>query len=132
MNSVCFTGILYWLCILTGMVWVSLPGPTFPCVCSLFERKLYNCTIVNLCTISQFRLAYFGPSSGIGSGPLIDEPKQIVGHYLLGWFFLDLVVVLPLPQVCLWNIIDLTGICTFWLFSVTALHNTMSIYCWIN
>lgn len=53
----------------------------------------------------QFRLAYVGPSSGIGSGALIDNPKEIVKHYLSGWFFLDVIVVLPLPQIMMWLVI---------------------------
>lgn len=53
----------------------------------------------------QFRLAYIGPSTGIGSGALIDNPKEIVQHYLSGWFCLDVIVVLPLPQIMVWLII---------------------------
>lgn len=53
----------------------------------------------------QFRLAYIGPSTGIGSGALIDNPKEIVQRYLSGWFCLDVIVVLPLPQIMVWLII---------------------------
>lgn len=49
----------------------------------------------------QFRLAYVAPESRVvGAGDLVDVPKKIAFHYLRGrYFFLDLFVVLPLPQV---------------------------------
>lgn len=52
----------------------------------------------------QSRLAYIEPSS-VGTGALVDNPKYIVKHYLTGWFILDVIVVLPLPQVMMWVII---------------------------
>ncbi|KAJ6418692.1 hypothetical protein OIU84_001961 [Salix udensis] len=48
----------------------------------------------------QFRLAYVAPESRVvGAGKLVDHPKKIAWHYVRGWFFIDLFVVLPLPQV---------------------------------
>lgn len=48
----------------------------------------------------QFRLAYVAPESRVvGSGDLVDNPKEIALHYLKGYFPIDLFVVLPLPQV---------------------------------
>ena len=48
----------------------------------------------------QFRLAYVAPESRVvGAGELVDHPKKIARHYVRGWFFIDLFVVLPLPQV---------------------------------
>lgn len=48
----------------------------------------------------QFRLAYVNPESRVfGAGDLVDHPKEIAIHYLHGYFFLDLFVALPLPQV---------------------------------
>ncbi|XP_011035549.1 PREDICTED: probable cyclic nucleotide-gated ion channel 20, chloroplastic isoform X2 [Populus euphratica] len=48
----------------------------------------------------QFRLAYVAPESRVvGAGELVDHPKKIAKHYLRGCFFIDLFVVLPLPQI---------------------------------
>eukprot|EP00258_Populus_trichocarpa_P026231 XP_024442250.1 putative cyclic nucleotide-gated ion channel 19 isoform X3 [Populus trichocarpa] len=48
----------------------------------------------------QFRLAYVAPESRVvGAGELVDHPKKIAMHYLRGCFFIDLFVVLPLPQI---------------------------------
>ncbi|XP_042453962.1 probable cyclic nucleotide-gated ion channel 20, chloroplastic isoform X2 [Zingiber officinale] len=50
--------------------------------------------------ILQFRLAYVAPESRVvDTGDLVDQPKKIALNYLRGYFFLDLFVVLPLPQV---------------------------------
>lgn len=50
----------------------------------------------------QFRLAYVAPESRVvGAGELVDHPKKIALNYLRGYFFVDLFVVLPLPQVSL-------------------------------
>lgn len=48
----------------------------------------------------QFRLAYVAPESRVvGAGELVDHPKKIAMNYIKGKFFVDLLVVLPLPQV---------------------------------
>jgi len=45
-------------------------------------------------------LAYVSPESTVvGAGDLVDHPKKIALNYLKGYFFIDLFVVLPLPQV---------------------------------
>ncbi|KAL2578234.1 hypothetical protein GLYMA_16G218000v4 [Glycine max] len=47
----------------------------------------------------QFKLAYVSPESTVvGAGDLVDHPKKIALNYLKGYFFIDLFVVLPLPQ----------------------------------
>ncbi|XP_019055584.1 PREDICTED: probable cyclic nucleotide-gated ion channel 20, chloroplastic [Nelumbo nucifera] len=47
----------------------------------------------------QFRLAYVAPESTVvGCGKLVDNPKTIALHYLKGYFLIDVIVVLPLPQ----------------------------------
>ncbi|KAG2664834.1 hypothetical protein I3760_16G101800 [Carya illinoinensis] len=47
----------------------------------------------------QFRLAYVAPESRVvGAGELVDHPKKIALNYIRGFFFIDLFVVLPLPQ----------------------------------
>ncbi|MED6157519.1 hypothetical protein PIB30_023905 [Stylosanthes scabra] len=48
----------------------------------------------------QFRLAYVSPETRVvGTGDLEDHPKKIALHYIRGYFFLDLFVVFPLPQI---------------------------------
>ncbi|XP_062111008.1 probable cyclic nucleotide-gated ion channel 20, chloroplastic [Humulus lupulus] len=48
----------------------------------------------------QFRLAYVAPESRIvGAGELVDHPQKIARNYFRGCFFIDLFVVLPLPQI---------------------------------
>ncbi|KAK9996715.1 hypothetical protein SO802_021401 [Lithocarpus litseifolius] len=48
----------------------------------------------------QFRLAYVAPESRVvGAGELVDHPKKIALNYICGYFFIDLFVVLPLPQI---------------------------------
>lgn len=42
----------------------------------------------------QFRLAYKNKD-----GVLVSDPKSIRARYLKGWFFIDLLACLPLPQV---------------------------------
>ncbi|KAJ0467021.1 putative cyclic nucleotide-binding domain, Ion transport domain, rmlC-like jelly roll [Helianthus annuus] len=48
----------------------------------------------------QFRLAFISPESRVvGAGDLVDDPRKIALHYLSGYFFVDLFIVLPLPQI---------------------------------
>ncbi|KAL4578818.1 hypothetical protein LXL04_014949 [Taraxacum kok-saghyz] len=48
----------------------------------------------------EFRLAYISPESRVvGAGDLEKRPKKIALHYLSGFFFLDLLIVLPIPQM---------------------------------
>lgn len=57
----------------------------------------------------QFRLAYIAPESRVvGAGELVDHPKKIAQNYLRGFFFVDLFVVLPLPQVSLFHSLSCT------------------------
>lgn len=35
----------------------------------------------------------------VGAGDLVDHPTKIALHYLKSYFFLDLFVAFPLPQV---------------------------------
>ncbi|KAF3544069.1 hypothetical protein DY000_02004464 [Brassica cretica] len=54
----------------------------------------------------QFRLAYTDPESTVvGSGQLVKNPVKIARRYYRGNFLLDLVIVIPLPQILiLWII----------------------------
>ncbi|KAJ0264321.1 Ion transport domain-containing protein [Hirschfeldia incana] len=48
----------------------------------------------------QFRLAFVAPESRIvGAGQLVDHPRKIASNYFRGKFFLDLLIVLPMPQI---------------------------------
>ncbi|XP_048138308.1 probable cyclic nucleotide-gated ion channel 20, chloroplastic isoform X2 [Rhodamnia argentea] len=48
----------------------------------------------------QFRLAYVAPETRVvGAGDLVDHPKRIALNYLRGYFFIDLFVAFPLPQI---------------------------------
>lgn len=48
----------------------------------------------------QFRTAYIAPSSRVfGRGELVIDPAQIAKRYLRGYFIIDFLAVLPLPQV---------------------------------
>ncbi|XP_072072931.1 probable cyclic nucleotide-gated ion channel 20, chloroplastic isoform X1 [Arachis hypogaea] len=47
----------------------------------------------------QFRLAYVSAGSRLRGTDLIDDPKKIARHYLTSYFFLDLFIALPLPQM---------------------------------
>jgi cyclic nucleotide gated channel len=54
----------------------------------------------------QFRLAYVAPESRVvGAGELVDHPKKIALYYIRGHFFIDLFVVLPLPQIIIWLVL---------------------------
>ncbi|KAK4762475.1 hypothetical protein SAY86_008243 [Trapa natans] len=52
----------------------------------------------------RFRTAYIAPSSRVfGRGELVIDPAQIAKRYLRSYFFIDLLSVLPLPQIVVWR-----------------------------
>uniref|UniRef100_J3KUE2 Cyclic nucleotide-binding domain-containing protein n=1 Tax=Oryza brachyantha TaxID=4533 RepID=J3KUE2_ORYBR len=52
----------------------------------------------------QFRTAYIAPSSRVfGRGELVIDPAAIARRYLRRFFVVDLLSVLPLPQIPIWN-----------------------------
>ncbi|CAN1856293.1 Probable cyclic nucleotide-gated ion channel 20, chloroplastic [Linum perenne] len=59
----------------------------------------------------QFRLAYVAPESRVvGAGELVDHPKKIAMNYIRGSFFVDLFILLPLPQIIILVILpDILG-----------------------
>lgn len=58
----------------------------------------------------QFRTAYVAPASRVfGRGVLVVDSKLIAKRYLLRDFWLDLLAVLPIPQVVIWIIVPNTG-----------------------
>eukprot|EP00250_Pteridium_aquilinum_P014076 c21762_g6_i2 orf=1-768(-) len=54
----------------------------------------------------QFRTAYVAPASRVfGRGVLVIDPVLIARRYLWKDFWLDLIAVLPIPQVVIWIIV---------------------------
>ncbi|BAT17093.1 putative cyclic nucleotide-gated ion channel 7 isoform X2 [Oryza sativa Japonica Group] len=52
----------------------------------------------------QFRTAYIAPSSRVfGRGELVIDPAAIARRYVRRFFVVDLLSVLPLPQIPIWN-----------------------------
>ncbi|KAI7735719.1 hypothetical protein M8C21_010883, partial [Ambrosia artemisiifolia] len=52
----------------------------------------------------QFRTAYIAPSSRVfGRGELVIDPAQIARRYMQRYFVVDLLSVLPLPQIVVWR-----------------------------
>ncbi|XP_075653517.1 putative cyclic nucleotide-gated ion channel 8 isoform X3 [Castanea sativa] len=55
----------------------------------------------------QFRTAYIAPSSRVfGRGELVIDPTQIAKRYLQRYFLVDLLSVLPLPQIVVWKFLQ--------------------------
>lgn len=51
--------------------------------------------------IFQFRTGFIAPPSRVfGRGELVDDPKAIAKRYLMSYFIVDILAILPLPQVC--------------------------------
>ncbi|MED6157516.1 putative cyclic nucleotide-gated ion channel 20, chloroplastic [Stylosanthes scabra] len=73
---------------------------------TLVLLRSLNDAVYFLNILLQFRLAYVSPESTVvGAGDLVDHPKKIALHYLWGYFFLDLFIVIPLPQIMLYFIV---------------------------
>lgn len=54
--------------------------------------------------ILQFRTAYIAPSSQVfGRGELVIDPAKIAKRYLQRHFIIDLLSVLPIPQILIWR-----------------------------
>nr|GMD03422.1 putative cyclic nucleotide-gated ion channel 8 [Ipomoea batatas] len=54
--------------------------------------------------VLQFRTAYIAPSSRVfGRGELVIDPKQIASRYIHRYFVIDLLSILPLPQIVVWR-----------------------------
>ncbi|CAK9183326.1 unnamed protein product [Ilex paraguariensis] len=55
----------------------------------------------------QFRTAYIAPSSRVfGRGELVIDRAQIAKRYLRSYFIVDLLAVLPLPQLVVWRFLQ--------------------------
>ena len=68
-------------------------------VCVL--RSLFD-AFYALHIIFQFRTGFIAPSSRVfGRGEIINDPVAIAKRYLSTYFFIDILSILPLPQVCM-------------------------------
>ncbi|XP_057501239.1 probable cyclic nucleotide-gated ion channel 5 [Actinidia eriantha] len=55
----------------------------------------------------QFRTAYIAPSSRVfGRGELVIDSAKIATRYLRGYFIIDFLAVLPLPQIVVWRFLQ--------------------------
>ncbi|KAI3771878.1 hypothetical protein L6452_03049 [Arctium lappa] len=55
----------------------------------------------------EFRTAYIAPSSRVfGRGELVIDPAQIAKRYLRWYFIIDLLAVLPIPQIVIWRFLQ--------------------------
>ncbi|KAL9680019.1 hypothetical protein QQ045_017891 [Rhodiola kirilowii] len=83
--------------------------------CIVFD-KLLTLVVMGLRSITdlvyllhivlQFRVAYISSGSrAVGPGVLVSDPKKIALKYFRGWFFMDLLVALPLPQMVMVTLI---------------------------
>ncbi|KAL3724907.1 hypothetical protein ACJRO7_029991 [Eucalyptus globulus] len=72
----------------------------------------------------QFRLAYIAPKTRMfGAGHLVDHPKRIALNYLRGYFFIDLFVAFPLPQILILQVVP-----RFWVSSEKTLLGILVQY----
>ncbi|KAJ0075559.1 putative cyclic nucleotide-gated ion channel 8 [Pistacia vera] len=61
--------------------------------------------------VLQFRTAYIAPSSRVfGRGELVIDPALIASRYLRHFFIVDLLSVLPLPQIVVWIFLNREGV----------------------
>ncbi|KAK7262008.1 hypothetical protein RIF29_28336 [Crotalaria pallida] len=114
--------LLYWnkffqiLCILSvscDPLFFYLPYFNYNSFCLAIDSKLANSAITMrtifdvfyLLRISfQFRTAFIAPSSRVfGRGELVIDPTEIAKRYLLRYFMVDFISVLPLPQIIVWR-----------------------------
>lgn len=66
------------------------------CVLRTFIDVVYILRI-----IFQFRTGFIAPSSRVfGRGELVEDPIIISKRYLTSYFIIDILAILPLPQVC--------------------------------
>ncbi|CAJ1952239.1 unnamed protein product [Sphenostylis stenocarpa] len=70
--------------------------------------RMLDCNLIDITLLHlvHFRLAYVSPESTVvGAGDLVDHPKKIALNYLKSYFFIDLFVVFPLPQVMILSVL---------------------------
>ncbi|KAG7582340.1 Cyclic nucleotide-binding-like [Arabidopsis suecica] len=83
----------------------------WPMAKALVAVKSATDIIISVNILLQFRMAYVArESTVVGAGQLVSHPKKIALHYFRGKFFLDLFIVMPLPQILiLWIIPEHLG-----------------------
>ena len=70
-------------------------------IIACFFRSLVD-TFYVLHIIFQFRTGYIAPSSRVvGMGDTINDPLAIAKRYLSTYFIIDILSILPFPQVCM-------------------------------
>uniref|UniRef100_A0A1J3FLG3 Putative cyclic nucleotide-gated ion channel 10 n=1 Tax=Noccaea caerulescens TaxID=107243 RepID=A0A1J3FLG3_NOCCA len=75
---------------------------------SLFRTLIDAFYIVHI--VFQFRTAYIAPSSRVfGRGELVDDAKSIALKYISSYFIIDLLSILPLPQIVVLAVIPNAG-----------------------
>ena len=92
--------------------------------------------------VFQFRTGFIAPSSRVfGRGVLVEDAWEIAKRYLSSYFLIDILAVLPLPQVChtfsqgslIWV---LSWTLPFFLLLLTLnlseVHNTKILICELN
>ncbi|KMZ66562.1 cyclic nucleotide-gated channel 18 [Zostera marina] len=70
-----------------------------------FFRTIADCFYL-LHMVLKFRIAFVAPSSRVfGRGELVRDPNQIAIRYLRSDFVIDLLAMLPIPQMILWFVV---------------------------
>lgn len=70
-----------------------------------FFRTIADCFYL-MHMILKFRIAFVAPSSRVfGRGDLVKDPNQIAIRYLRSDFVVDLLAMLPIPQMMLWFVV---------------------------
>ncbi|KAL4184236.1 hypothetical protein AMTRI_Chr10g224560 [Amborella trichopoda] len=73
--------------------------------CTTLRSLLDAFYVIRMCL--QFRTAFIAPSSRVfGRGELVIDPGQIAERYLKKYFAVDLLSVVPVPQVLVWKFLS--------------------------
>ncbi|KAH7681030.1 cyclic nucleotide gated channel protein [Dioscorea alata] len=73
-------------------------------IVTLLRTMFDLCYLANL--LLKFRIAFVAPSSRVfGRGELVTDKHQITMRYLKGSFAIDLISLLPIPQLIIWIVI---------------------------
>ncbi|KAK1383811.1 hypothetical protein POM88_021546 [Heracleum sosnowskyi] len=88
-------------------------------MCLHIDRSLAHFIVTMRCIVDsfyifrivlQFRTAYIAPSSRVfGRGELVIDPGEIANRYLHRYFVIDVLSILPLPQIAVWRVLQKSG-----------------------
>ncbi|KAK1366888.1 Cyclic nucleotide-binding domain-containing protein [Heracleum sosnowskyi] len=88
-------------------------------MCLHLDRSLAHFIVTMRCIVDsfyifrivlQFRTAYIAPSSRVfGRGELVIDPGEIANRYLHRYFVIDVLSILPLPQIAVWRVLQKSG-----------------------